>query len=121
MSPYFLFLNMPQSLQFPHLGNRSHDLKVSVVVCWNNEYKVFHCSKKAMVCYDCGIKAFLFSSFQYTPNMDFNKFMTLWIFSLCLVEKSWTQRTSSSNSEIQVVENAVSGKIMIILLMCETC
>lgn len=51
--------------------------------------------------------------------MEFNKFMTLWIFSLCLVEKSWTERTGSSNSEIQVGENGVSGKILIILLMCE--
>lgn len=64
---------------------------------------------------------FLFFVFLpvHTPDMEFNKFVTLWIFSLCLVEKCWTDRTSSSTPEIQVVENGVSGKLLIILIMCE--
>lgn len=90
-------------------------LKVSVVACRNNKQRFNQLSKM----YDGrGIEACL-SSFQFTPDMDFNKFVTLWIFSLCLVEKSRTDRTSSSSPEIQVVENGVSGKLLIILALCE--
>lgn len=51
--------------------------------------------------------------------MELNKFVTLWIFSLCLAEKCWTDKTSPCSPEIQVVENEVSGKLLIILVMCE--
>lgn len=56
--------------------------------------------------------------------MELNKFVTLWILFLCLVEKCWTDRSSTCSPEIQAVENAVSGKLLsckllIILIMCE--
>lgn len=72
---------------------------------------------------DYGIRFFSLSYFQYTPDMELNKFVTLWILFLCLVEKCWTDRSSTRSPEIQVVENAVSGKLsyklLIILIMCE--
>ncbi|XP_033954035.1 stromal interaction molecule 1a isoform X2 [Pseudochaenichthys georgianus] len=37
--------------------------------------------------------------------MEFNKLKTLWIFCLCLVGKSWTERSTSDN---HIVENGVS-------------
>uniref|UniRef100_A0A3B4U873 Stromal interaction molecule 1a n=1 Tax=Seriola dumerili TaxID=41447 RepID=A0A3B4U873_SERDU len=40
--------------------------------------------------------------------MEFNKFVTLWIFCLCLVGESWTDKTSSPTSDSQIVENEVS-------------
>lgn len=54
--------------------------------------------------------------------MELNKFVTLWIFSLCLVDKSRTDRTSSSSPEIEVVGNGVSGEILIFFFFwsCES-
>lgn len=49
-------------------------------------------------------------SFQCTPVMEFNKFVTLWIFCLCLVGESWSEKPSSSTADSQVVENGVSGE-----------
>lgn len=49
--------------------------------------------------------------------MELNKFVTLWIFSLCLVDKSWTDRTNSSSPEIQVAVNGVSGELLIFLVL----
>ncbi|XP_034722536.1 stromal interaction molecule 1-like isoform X2 [Etheostoma cragini] len=40
--------------------------------------------------------------------MEFNKLVTLWIFSLCLVGESWTEKSSSPTSDSQIVENGVS-------------
>ncbi|XP_050934902.1 stromal interaction molecule 1a isoform X4 [Lates calcarifer] len=40
--------------------------------------------------------------------MEFNKFVTLWIFCLCLVGESWTEKTSSPTPDSQIVENGVS-------------
>lgn len=70
------------------------------------------------------LRFFSLSYFQYTPDMELNKFVTLWILFLCLVEKCWTDRSSTCSPEIQAVENAVSGKLLsskllIILIMCE--
>ncbi|XP_056905418.1 stromal interaction molecule 1a isoform X2 [Takifugu flavidus] len=50
--------------------------------------------------------------------MELNKFMTLWIFSLCLVDKSRTDKTSSSSPEIQVAGNGVSDFCRIDKLLC---
>lgn len=100
----------------------SYDLKVSVVACCHSKRRLISLVKTSSVCYG-GIKGFFLSSFQYTPDMEFNKFVTLWIFSLCLVEKCWTDRTGSCSPEIQAVENGVSngvsGRFLIILIMCE--
>ncbi|XP_070826215.1 stromal interaction molecule 1a isoform X1 [Chaetodon trifascialis] len=40
--------------------------------------------------------------------MEFNKLVTLWIFCLCLVGESWTEKPSSPTSDSQAVENGVS-------------
>uniref|UniRef100_A0A665W023 Stromal interaction molecule 1-like n=1 Tax=Echeneis naucrates TaxID=173247 RepID=A0A665W023_ECHNA len=40
--------------------------------------------------------------------MEFSKSLTLWIFCLCLVGESWTDKTSSLTSDGQAVENGVS-------------
>lgn len=53
--------------------------------------------------------------------MELNQFVTLWIFSLCLVDKSRTDRTSSSSPEIQAVGNGVSGELLIIFLFFWCC
>ncbi|XP_035478309.1 stromal interaction molecule 1a isoform X1 [Scophthalmus maximus] len=40
--------------------------------------------------------------------MEFNTRVTLWIFLLCLVGESWTEKTSSSTPESQLGENGMS-------------
>lgn len=55
-------------------------------------------------------KGLLLSSSQHTPVMEFNKLVTLWIFCLCLVGESWTEKPSSPTPDSQVVENGVSGE-----------
>ncbi|XP_070761444.1 stromal interaction molecule 1a isoform X3 [Enoplosus armatus] len=40
--------------------------------------------------------------------MEFNKLVTLWIFCLCLVGESWTEKPSSPTPDSQIVENGVS-------------
>lgn len=96
---------------FPQLGKLSYNLKV-VPCSWNKQ----NLSKLR-----CFIVCYVFLSFfQYTPDMEVYKFVTLSIFSLCLVEKSRTDRTISCSSEIQVVETGVAGKLLIILFMFES-
>ncbi|XP_040901802.1 stromal interaction molecule 1a isoform X2 [Toxotes jaculatrix] len=51
--------------------------------------------------------------------MEFNKSVTLWIFCLCLVGESWTEKTSSSTSDSQVVENGVSDFCRIDEALCK--
>ncbi|XP_074535275.1 stromal interaction molecule 1-like [Halichoeres trimaculatus] len=41
--------------------------------------------------------------------MEFNKLVTLWIFCLCLIGESWTDKPSSPTQDSQAVENGVSG------------
>ncbi|XP_044057690.1 stromal interaction molecule 1a isoform X6 [Siniperca chuatsi] len=43
-----------------------------------------------------------------SPAMDFNILVTLWIFCLCLVGESWTEKPSSPTPDSQIVENGVS-------------
>ncbi|XP_063762401.1 stromal interaction molecule 1a isoform X3 [Eleginops maclovinus] len=43
------------------------------------------------------------SFLMHTPVMEFNKLVTLWIFCLCLVGESWTEKTDN-----HIVENGVS-------------
>ncbi|XP_071352393.1 stromal interaction molecule 1a isoform X2 [Trachinotus anak] len=40
--------------------------------------------------------------------MEFNKFVTLWIFCFCLLGESWADKSSSSTPDSQIVENGVS-------------
>ncbi|XP_041653309.1 stromal interaction molecule 1a isoform X2 [Cheilinus undulatus] len=40
--------------------------------------------------------------------MEFNKLVTLWIFCLCLVGESWTDKPSSPTPESQAIENGAS-------------
>nr|XP_046245535.1 stromal interaction molecule 1a isoform X2 [Scatophagus argus] len=40
--------------------------------------------------------------------MEFNKLVTLWIFCLCLIGESWTEKTSSPAPDSQAVENGLS-------------
>ncbi|XP_059186934.1 stromal interaction molecule 1a isoform X1 [Centropristis striata] len=40
--------------------------------------------------------------------MEFNKLVTLWIFCLCVIGESWSEKTGSTSSDSQVVENGVS-------------
>ncbi|XP_030007625.1 stromal interaction molecule 1a isoform X3 [Sphaeramia orbicularis] len=40
--------------------------------------------------------------------MEFNKLVTLWIFCLCLIGESWTEKPSSPTPESQSAENGVS-------------
>ncbi|XP_041796090.1 stromal interaction molecule 1a isoform X1 [Chelmon rostratus] len=40
--------------------------------------------------------------------MEFNKLVTLWIFCLCLVGESWTEKPSSPTADSQGVENGIS-------------
>ncbi|XP_010793576.1 stromal interaction molecule 1 [Notothenia coriiceps] len=47
--------------------------------------------------------------------MEFNKLKTLWIFCLCLVGKSWTERSTSDN---HIVENGVSDLCRIDEKLC---
>lgn len=96
----------------------SYELKVSVVASCHSKWRLISLYRFVIVLLRVFFFLFL-SSLQYTPDMDFNKFVTLWIFSLCLVEKCWTDRTSSGSPEIQVVETGVSGKLLIILVLCE--
>lgn len=43
--------------------------------------------------------------------MELNKFVTLWIFYLCLVGESWTDKPTPTTPDSQVVENGMSGEL----------
>lgn len=49
--------------------------------------------------------------------MEFNKLVTLWIFCLCLVGESWTEKQSSPTPDI--VENGVSDFCRIDEQLCK--
>ncbi|XP_039635405.1 stromal interaction molecule 1a isoform X1 [Perca fluviatilis] len=51
--------------------------------------------------------------------MEFNKLVTLWIFCLCLVGESWTEKPSSPTPESQIVENGVSDLCRIDEPLCK--
>ncbi|XP_078101744.1 stromal interaction molecule 1a isoform X1 [Sander vitreus] len=54
-----------------------------------------------------------------TPVMEFNKLVTLWIFCLCLVGESWTEKPSSPTPDSQIVENGVSDLCRIDEPLCK--
>ncbi|XP_035857098.1 stromal interaction molecule 1a isoform X4 [Sander lucioperca] len=51
--------------------------------------------------------------------MEFNKLVTLWIFCLCLVGESWTEKPSSPTPDSQIVENGVSDLCRIDEPLCK--
>ncbi|XP_054470067.1 stromal interaction molecule 1a isoform X2 [Anoplopoma fimbria] len=51
--------------------------------------------------------------------MEFNKLVALWIFCLCLVGESWTEKTSSPTSDSQIVENGLSDLCRIDAPLCK--
>ncbi|XP_029302049.1 stromal interaction molecule 1a isoform X2 [Cottoperca gobio] len=51
--------------------------------------------------------------------MEFNKLVTLWIFCLCLVGESWTEKPNSPTLDSQLVENAVSDFCRIDKPLCK--
>ncbi|XP_070684865.1 stromal interaction molecule 1a isoform X1 [Pempheris klunzingeri] len=51
--------------------------------------------------------------------MEFNNLVTLWIFCLCFVGESWTEKPSSPTADSQMVENGVSDFCRIDELLCK--
>ncbi|XP_073338126.1 stromal interaction molecule 1a isoform X2 [Pagrus major] len=51
--------------------------------------------------------------------MEFNKLVTVWIFCLCLVGESWSDKPSSPTPDSQVVENGVSDLCRIDVPLCK--
>ncbi|XP_068173814.1 stromal interaction molecule 1a isoform X2 [Antennarius striatus] len=51
--------------------------------------------------------------------MEFNKFVTLWIFCSCLLGESWTEKTSPLTPENQIVENGLSDFCRIDERLCK--
>nr|XP_020472500.1 stromal interaction molecule 1-like isoform X2 [Monopterus albus] len=51
--------------------------------------------------------------------MEFNKFVTLWIFNLCLVGECWTELPSSPSQDNQIIENGVSDLCRIDEPLCK--